>query len=60
MVANFAPTLQRLALMPYDRPGILEGLPSEPATALAAFSVVIFNMWTLSRLDGNIACKRLL
>ena len=33
--------------MPYDRPGILEGLPNDPAIALAALSVVIFSMWTL-------------
>ena len=55
MVASFAPTLHRLALIPYDRPGILEGLPNDPEMALAALSVVIFSMCILSGLGGKVA-----
>jgi hypothetical protein len=34
--------------MPYERPGIFEGLPNEPAIALAALSVVMVFMARLS------------
>jgi hypothetical protein len=50
-LASADPTLQSFALIPYDSPGIFEGLPSDPAILIA--------MPFLMRLGGmanNIEC----